>query len=310
MKLINMNPFIIRSSPQNQTSNTAPFNMNTGSPATQALALLMQAESDALEPLCHPSPHNSWNNTANAALTMAIAKPATRRMRTIPVKKNSDQDDSSACSTVVYVGHNPVLKKTAKMLRKKVPSKKTQKNVPKRASSKTHLAKHASSADIPRAPRRKASNPFLCQEEGEQIMTRSRSKQRLEHEQEAAHAPHMPCRKASDPFLSSFVSSASPSPTVMPVSQGTIRPIMTRSRSKEHMQATAAILASEATFPKLEKKYVSFMDLHWDQLSLHDAAVAAGQKARAGGVPKNRRHSAPPERPTRKSSIAMDLDQM
>ena len=86
----------------------------------------------------------------------SVPTPATRRLRRLGGSEGSS-------GMLVYVGANPVKKKTTKMLRKRHHSA-PKKTVPKRASSKNQLKKTARgrmSSDTPTVPRRKLSNPTL-----------------------------------------------------------------------------------------------------------------------------------------------------
>ena len=125
-----------------------------------------------------------------------IAKPAThtRRMRVISDGIGGVGQGSDKPTVYMYVGANPVMKKTTRMLRKRanepeIPKKgqrrqeKQPAKIPRRASQETitkkniagHISRSSSrsrispttsnlsivSSSMPKTPRRKASNPFL-----------------------------------------------------------------------------------------------------------------------------------------------------
>lgn len=190
----------------------------------------------------------AMNNGPNLSL---LPKPATRRMRSLPEEKDCQQ---VKCN-LVYVGPNPVIKKTTKMLRKKrqekslQTKKKKKKSLPKSAS-KNQLKRRPSPTraanESPRFPNRKAS--IECNMSGGAMrMARNRSRQAVnscvtprapsrkasipEMMSTASIAPCMPHRKASNPFLKGFDLQTH----VLMMNDG---PVMTRSQSKKLLQDT------------------------------------------------------------------------
>ena len=168
----------------------------------------------------------------------SIYRPATRRIRCLPT------DSDTACE-MVYVGPNPVIKKTVKMLRKRtlgfttttstpdttclpVPPEEPAVKINPRKANRRRATKTAP-ADIPKAPCRKASNPFLKGGLVDEValptantyrMTRSRSRQAIKASlalkapcrkpsvndmaKANTYAPCLPHRKPSNPFLKGF----------------------------------------------------------------------------------------------------------
>ena len=231
-----------------------------------------------------------------------IPKPATRRLRHFAV----DCRDGKA--TVVYVGPNPVIKKTIKMLRKQNSGKLKRKEIP-RSTSKKQLkqsirklsANSLRSADIPKAPCRKPSNtnvknpdplssppsrprrqkskdfgmnaPFL----NAPVMTRSHSII-LSHDMPL----RLPCRKPSNPDMQktrpvrglSFPISKKNNPFLRDLESWMQQPVLTRSQSKRKLAQTLLFPSFPTRDPApkpttlKDQKKVSFMDLEWSKMSM------------------------------------------
>jgi hypothetical protein len=189
-----------------------------------------------------------------------IPQPATRRIRRF------GEDSSSGGSSLVYVGSNPVPKRTTKMLRKKHQQPtQTEKIIPKRASKtklKQNLKSRNSSNNMsmtkissnhslaPRAPRRKPSNPYLVSPSGE--ATRALA------DDCSAHSPRFPRRKPSFPDLDSSEDGSfdddddEPFSNLFPPQPPS--PAVTRSMSKAKLQQAAAA-------PKAPSRQLSIPDM-------------------------------------------------
>lgn len=308
------------------------------------------------------------NQTMMAATNIAVATH-TRRMRAISDGIGGAGQGSSKSMVYRYVGANPVMKKTTRMLRKQVeptsPKKgprrqeKQAAKIPRRASQETikkknivgHISRSSSRgristptkdlseisfSDMPRAPRRKASNPFLrgglvgqtsSTHDGQQlthqsevvdygnwrprspVLTRSRSKQTIHvvRSNGGTQPPRLPHREASIPdALSNARWNASSS-------VGATAQI----HNSQALPATHSLYQMTRTTNNNNK--VSFMDLEWAKMSIsdgeHDVSSAAdrsnsGQQRRFSFEPSlnsNPRTERAPRAPRRKAS-SMDLD--
>ncbi|CAB9504821.1 expressed unknown protein [Seminavis robusta] len=172
-----------------------------------------------------------------------ISRPATRRIRRISLctkntntSSDEDEDTFMEYGSPVYVGADPVMKKSTRDLRNKKKKKKEEKVIPKRASKSCLQPRTRKSAvtkisisDTPKVPCRKPSNPSFGDSSVSHgdlntsgsyvVMTRSRSRQTMDsHPREPSRkdsipsnlqaaasvpgeAPCMPQRKASNPFF-------------------------------------------------------------------------------------------------------------